>query len=225
MKHGPLQLNGYQHLPAVMDSIELEAIRRHLELVPVDGAGSRNLLASDWCRDVAAAIRGELVERGLLSDREVAVQCTLFRKMRLRNWKVPWHQDVFVPVIRRVQHPELSAWSEKEGTHFVKAPARLLQNMLAVRLHLDPCGEEDGPLSIVPGSHCHGPMNTEQARNVRESGNREICLAEAGDLLIMRPLLLHSSPVARYPQGMRRVLHFLFGPGDPGYGLDWSIAA
>jgi len=225
MEYGSLQLNGYQHLPAVVGRFELETISKHLELTPVDSAGSRNLLASGWCRDVAVLLRGELVERGLLSDREVAVQCTLFRKMRSRNWKVSWHQDTFVPVARRVGHPGLSAWSEKEGTHFVKVPADLLQSMLAVRLHLDPCGKDDGPLSIVPGSHCRGPMDPEQARSVRESHGTDICLAEEGDLLIMRPLLLHSSSSARYPQGMRRVLHFLFGPTDPGYGLDWSIAA
>jgi hypothetical protein len=65
----------------------------------------------------------------------------------------------------------------------------------------------------------------EQARSLHQVQPKETCLADAGDLLIMSPLLLHSSSVARRPQGMRRVLHFLFAPGDPGYGLNWSIAA
>ena len=225
MTSNDFDLDGYQRIAAAVDAIDLQGIREHLNLVPLGGAGTRNLLSFEWCRQLSNAIRGVLIDRGLLSGGEVPVQCTLFRKMHLRNWKVPWHQDVFIPVARRIRHPELSGWSEKEGNHFVKAPAQLLRRMLAARLHLDACGEGDGPLSVVPGSHRHGPMSMEQARSLHQLQPKETCLADAGDLLIMSPLLLHSSSVARRPQGMRRVLHFLFAPGDPGYGLNWSIAA
>ncbi|KRB06884.1 hypothetical protein ASD86_12855 [Lysobacter sp. Root690] len=50
------------------------------------------------------------------------------------------------------------------------------------------------------------------------------CTARPGDLLIMRPLLLHASSKAVQPSGRRRILHFLFGPRDPGFGLRWSLA-
>jgi hypothetical protein len=44
-----------------------------------------------------------------------------------------------------------------------------------------------------------------------------------GDALVLRPLLLHSSSKAS-GSGMRRVLHFLFGPPELPYGLRWQHA-
>jgi hypothetical protein len=41
----------------------------------------------------------------------------------------------------------------------------------------------------------------------------EICCLDAGDALIMRPLLLHGSSPARKP-GHRRVIHLEFAPAD-----------
>lgn len=160
--------------------------------------GTRNLLDAAWCRNLAAWIRSLPALSEVLRDNSVAVQCTWFEKSKEANWLVPPHQDRNVPVRERVEHPALGAWSIKEGQPFVVAPAPLLEQMLAVRIHLDPCGPEDGPLRI---------------------GER-MCLAEPGDALLMRPLTVHSSSKAT-GDGRRRVLHYLFGPADPGYGLQW----
>jgi hypothetical protein len=49
------------------------------------------------------------------------------------------------------------------------------------------------------------------------------CTLERGDVLVMRPLLLHASSKAS-GFGMRRVLHFLFGPPTLPNGLRWPHA-
>lgn len=86
----------------------------------------------------------------------------------------------------------------ERGQLYVVAPDALLEQLVVVRLHLDPCGPDDGPLKI--GDH--------------------VCLAMPGDAIVMRPLAVHSSSKAT-GAGRRRVLHFLFAPADPGYGLEW----
>jgi hypothetical protein len=199
-----------------------------LRTLPVDdapdagSAGSRNLLACDWCAALVAPIRDRLHVLGLLPADSVAVQCTLFRKAPDCNWNVPYHQDLSIPVDRQVEHPALSGWSVKEDGHYVQPPATLLDALLAVRLHLDACGEDEGALRVVPGSHRLGRLSPERIAMMDKRKDEVVCVADVGDLLLMRPLLLHASSKAGRPNG-RRVLHFLFAPRDPGCGLQWRI--
>lgn len=187
-------------------------------------AGDRELLREPWCAELAMRLRERLAGAGLLAADAVAVQCTLFRKSAGRNWKVALHQDLSIPVAARVEDARLSAWSRKQGGQFVQPPVELLERLLAVRLHLDDCGPGDGPLRVVAGSHRHGRLDAAAAAALRAAHGETECTARRGDLLIMRPLLLHASSKATRPEGRRRVLHFLFGPREPGYALHWSTA-
>jgi ectoine hydroxylase-related dioxygenase (phytanoyl-CoA dioxygenase family) len=128
-----------------------------------------------------------------------------------------------VPVKERVQHPSLGRWSFKEGQHYVQPPGELLEKLVAVRVHLDDCGPENGPLRVVPRSHRDGRLDAAAVRRARSNEEEVICTISKGDGLLLRPLLLHASSKARSP-GRRRVLHFLFGPAVPGYGLRWRHA-
>jgi Phytanoyl-CoA dioxygenase (PhyH) len=203
--------------------------RAMLDALPVDAAldagdaGSRNLLSQTWCSALVAPLRDGLQALGLLSADAVAVQCTLFRKTSDCNWKVPYHQDVSIPVAGCIAHPALSCWSMKEDGHYVQPPVELLDALLAVRLHLDASGDDTGALRVVPGSHRLGRLSPERIAAMDKRGDEVVCTADAGDLLLMRPLLLHASSRAERPSG-RRVLHFLFAPHRPGYGLQWRIA-
>lgn len=218
------QERGYVQVPAVVPDAELAALRCELEEMASDAAGTRNLLRHDACRRLAPMLRDRLRCLSLLADDAVAIQCSLFRKTRARNWKVALHQDLAVPVAEVVRDPALSGWSRKEGGLFVQPPAEVLDGMVVARLHLDPCGADDGPLRVVPGSHRAGRLDGGQALSARERQGEIDCLAEPGDVLVMRPLLLHASSKARRPDGMRRVLHFLFAPASPARGLRWSVA-
>lgn len=188
-----------------------------------DRAGSRDLLSQPWCAALIGPIRQRLHAAGVMGEGAVAIQCTLFRKTEDCNWKVPYHQDLSVPVVARIENPALTGWSVKPDGLYVQPPQALLSDLLAVRLHLDDCGEDDGPLRIVPGSHRSGRLPSAAIADVPKSTSERSCIAETGDLWLMRPLLLHASSLAARPNG-RRVLHFLFAPPDPGHGLQWRIA-
>jgi ectoine hydroxylase-related dioxygenase (phytanoyl-CoA dioxygenase family) len=153
----------------------------------------------------------------------VAVQCTYFEKSAARNWLVPWHQDLSIPVAERVDDPALRGWTEKEGSLFVQVPAEILEQMVAVRVHLEACTVHDGPLRVVSGSHRRGRLTPEAAVEIRAQGEEVVCPTERGDALVLRPLLLHASAKAT-GTSRRRVLHFLFGPRTLPHGLRWSHA-
>lgn len=198
-----------------------DAIDGELGAVPLLGAGTRNLLTAPWCVALATQLRSHPRIAQLVPATHVAVQCTYFEKSRDRNWLVSLHQDLSIPVDGRVEHPELSGWSEKEGTLYVQPPLSVLQELVAVRLHIDPCGPEDGALRVVPGTHQMGVIPAEVGPALREAHGEVACLAAPGDAVVMRPLVLHASSKST-GQSRRRVLHFLFGPPELPHGLRWQ---
>jgi ectoine hydroxylase-related dioxygenase (phytanoyl-CoA dioxygenase family) len=214
---------GYAIVRRVLDPSQCDAVADMLDAPDGRRAGTRTLLDSEWCRGLARDLGRHGSIARLLPPAAVAVQCTLFDKTSGHNWLVAIHQDLSVPVRERVSHPECRGWSEKEGTLYVQPPAEVLESLVAVRVHLDECGEGSGPLRVVPGSHRHGRLTAPAAAAGRRRDGEVACLAAKGDALLMRPLLLHASSRAERPS-RRRVLHFLFGPAELPYGLGWHRA-
>jgi len=206
---------------SVVDAGVLNQINMDLGSLDLQGAGTRNLLDLAWCRSLAQTLRTYPVIAATLGESTVAVQCTYFDKNPNRNWRVAFHQDLAVPVSHRVDHPELTGWSHKEGQEYVQAPVSLLSRLMAVRLHLDPSTSSNGALRIIPGSHLAGRLSPAQVQAARASSEAVTVAAQPGDALLMRPLVLHASSKV-VVAASRRVLHFLFGPSSPGFGLRWQ---
>jgi hypothetical protein len=53
-------------------------------------------------------------------------------------------------------------WSIKTGVHHVRPSSESMSRMLTVRLHLDDCGNDKGPLRVVPSSHRRGFLSDTQ---------------------------------------------------------------
>src|SRR5262249_21688283 len=115
-----------------------------------------------------------------------------------------------------------SAWTEKAGVPHVQPPVQVLQNMLAVRVHLDDCGPDNGPLRVLPGSHA-GELSPAGIADWIARTEPVTCVARAGDVLAFRPLLLHASSRAVTPQH-RRVVQIEFAAGPLPGGLAWRWA-
>jgi hypothetical protein len=191
---------------------------------PGAGAGTRTLLHLPWCAALAERIRADARLRPAMPPEARMVQCTLFEKSLARNWLVGLHQDLAIPVAEQVNSPRCGAWSRKEGALFVQPPAALLEELLAVRVHLDNCDGRNGALRVVPGSHRLGRLGATEARRLREERGEQMLPACRGDALLMRPLLLHSSS-RMVRDSPRRVLHFLIGPSRLPEGLRWPERA
>lgn len=215
--------DGFLLVPQLLRAQALRDIASRLDADAPGAVGTRNMLRQGWCRSLAESIAAHAVLRDAARQRLVPVQCTCFEKSAGRNWLVPVHQDTAIPVAARVESASLRGWSEKEGTLYVQAPDTVLEQLVAVRLHVDDCGESDGPLQVVPGSHRLGRVTEDQASQQRRHVGAVACIAAAGDALFMRPLLLHLSSKAT-GTSRRRVLHFLFGPASLPHGLEWAAA-
>ena len=152
----------------------------------------------------SAAIRN-LVEP-ILGPNAFIVRSILFDKTAESNWSVPWHQDLTVAVGERRDIPGFVGWSVKDGVHHAQAPREVLEKMLTVRVHLDDCGLENGPLRVLPGTHKNGWLDSDAIHRFKNEIPEHICVSDRGSALVMRPLLLHASSRATKP-GHRRVLH------------------
>jgi hypothetical protein len=83
-----------------------------------------------------------------------------------------------------------------------------------VRLHLDDCNETNGPLRVAPGSHRRGILKSTDIASAVNAHGEVICVAQTGEAVVMRPLLLHASSPAQVPKH-RRVLHVVYYSGEP----------
>jgi hypothetical protein len=216
-----LEVTGFVVLPGVISQAQCQGITRRLEQ-QAGSAGDRNLLEESWCSELAVALR-DTIDLGAALTGSVAVQCTYFEKSEHSNWLVPLHQDLSIPVQAHVDATELTGWSMKQGTVFVQPPASVVENLTAVRVHLDDSTEDNGPLRVVPGSHRAGRLRVEEQRRFRDLHGEMVCTTPRGSVIAMKPLLLHASSKATSTRP-RRVLHYLYGPRELPYGLAWARA-
>jgi hypothetical protein len=134
------------------------------------------------------------------------VRSILFDKTAAENWPVAWHQDLTIAVSEQRPIAAYGPWSTKDGIPHVQPPISLLQNMVTLRFHLDDTPASNGALHVIPGSHRHGRISAEDIGR-QTSAAEVVCECHAGDVLLMSPLLLHSSRRSLAPN-RRRILHF-----------------
>lgn len=215
-----LEDDGYEVVDDALTEDRVSELRHLAASAAGNGAGTRRMLDLEWCRRVAGELLAVGAVRRYTTPDAQPVLCTFFIKDAINNWLVALHQDLSIPVATRVDSPRCSGWAEKEGELFVQPPTEVLDQIVAVRLHLDDCDETNGALRVVPGSHRYGRLSTDDAKRVRDRAAEISVPVPAGGAMLMRPLLLHASSKS-LGERPRHVLHFVFGPRVLPDGLDW----
>ena len=219
MKPEHFETGGFAIVEGVISSERCEEILSRISKSDTLSGGTRKMLAYEWCDSLATRIRLRPTLSKIIPSSYIPVQCTYFQKSIARNWLVPYHQDVSIPVSKKVEAPGWEGWSMKEGSLFVQAPTEVLEQMIVVRIHLEDCFEQDGPLRVIPKSHLSGKS---KGAVDPDSILKEVsCSVRSGGALVMRPLLLHASSRAT-GTSLRRLLHFVFAPPTLPFGLEWS---
>ncbi len=225
-RRSALTADGYALIPQFVGAADLEALRSEADKLLSEGGkhGARNILTRSplllqFIRD--GTVQGMTI--GLLGPDAIAVRGIIFDKLMEANWMVGWHQDLTIAVEARHECPGFSAWTVKEGVPHVQPPAELLQDMMIMRLHLDDCDEENGALMVLPGSHRHGRLSEAAVAQLARDVAPVTCIAKAGDLLLLRPLIAHASRRSRANR-RRRVLHLEFASGSLPPPLQWHEA-
>lgn len=174
-------------------------------------------------RSVAILARGDHLAECVTSvsnSPPTLVRAIYFDKNPVNNWLVSWHQDRTIAVNKRVEISGWGPWTVKDGVPHVQPPIDVLQEMITVRIHLDPATEENGCLRVIPRSHRLGLLSQDQILELSLSQPSLSCLVDAGDALVMCPLLVHGSLTANTP-GSRRVIHLEYSNYNLPSGMAW----
>jgi hypothetical protein len=199
---------GFRLFEAVLPGAACDALLAALSAGPVarSRAGARHLMAHPAVRNLATREELRAIARCFVGAGALPYRATLFEKSGHRNWLVVWHQDTTLPLVTRTESPEWGPWSTKEGVTYAHAPARALENIVALRIHLDASTSTNGPLRVIPGSHRWGVLSDDEVFRRARNVPAVECLAPRGSVLAMRPLLIHASSKAERDEP-RRVLH------------------
>ncbi|HEX8672970.1 MAG TPA: phytanoyl-CoA dioxygenase family protein, partial [Longimicrobium sp.] len=163
-----LEEDGYAIVPDVIERVEVERLLHALDAAGgAEGArrresvyAIRNLLdAVPEVRALAESPAVRALVEPVLGAGAFPVRGILFDKTPDANWKVAWHQDLSIAVRERRDVPGFGPWSVKAGVPHVQPPVGVLRNMLTVRLHLDDCDADNGPLQVLPSSHADGVLS------------------------------------------------------------------
>ena len=222
-----VEQQGFAIIPGVMEASQVRRLAAQVQPLLSDcpAAGIRGLAQRlPPIRELASS--GEVMNlvRPLLGTDARLVRSILFNKTPKVNWQVSWHQDLSIAVRGDRAPAGYGPWSRKAGIPHVQPPTAILEQMLTVRLHLDPAHADNGALRAAPGSHRVGRIPAAQAANVAKQHPEFLCRVEAGDALLFRPLLLHASSKATSPS-QRRIIHLEYCAAQLPSPLQWNDQA
>ena len=221
---------GYSIIPEVIGRDVIDHLRITLENIPDGQAvrrkrsvyGVRTLLElSPEVRELAASEAVRRFVTPILGESAFATRAVFFDKVPDANWALGWHQDSVIAVKSRRDVPGFIAWGQKAGVWQVQPPPEILADMLAIRVHLDDCGPDNGPLRVLPGSHRHGWLDREISQ-WKQRVRDVTCTVPAGGIVAMCPLTLHASSKAIRP-GHRRVIHIEYANVELPGRLEWNM--
>jgi ectoine hydroxylase-related dioxygenase (phytanoyl-CoA dioxygenase family) len=202
-------------------SIHDRVFSRHLMfevLAALDGAslirtraGARHVLAVPAVRSLAHHPALLEIARGYVGSQAVVFRATLFDKSGVSNWLVTWHQDTALPMKSRMETRGWGPWSIKGGVVHAIAPVAALERLVALRVHLDDSGVDNGPLRVLPHTHTSGVLAHEDIQKLALTVAPVECVTAGGGVVAMRPLAVHASSKALTDR-LRRVLHIEYAP-------------
>ena len=212
-----LARQGYVWLRDAVSANDLQNLRD--VSISGDGPGARVARADPLFRAVAQLPVIDQIANMFPGQRPVRL--IRFDKLGGSNWAVPWHQDRVIATAAQADLEGFENWSQKSGAWHCEPPEAVLQNMLFVRLHVDPSTAENGAMEIAEGSHRHGSVPSDQASHIAARHKTWVTTAEPGDVLILHMLTLHRSGRATDTSG-RASLRIDFSPDRLPAPLNWA---
>lgn len=148
------------------------------------------------------------------------IKAILFNKNIDHNWAVAWHQDKTIAVDKKVSIYSYKNWTKKQGIPHVQPPLNILEKITTIRIALDNTNSRNGALKIIPNSHRIGILNQSSITKIVAQKKSVLCSLNMGDILIMHPLLLHSSSKS-VESKERKIIHLEYSSCKLPKGLNW----
>lgn len=187
-------------------SADLFAIRQFLKELP----NIYNLVFNNNLQNVIQQLFGK---------NYFVVKSIYFDKPETSNWYVPYHQDLTISVDKKVEIENFGPWTTKQNQFAVQPPIDILESIFTIRIHLDDTDENNGALKVIPKSHIKKIYRPETIDWKTET--ETTCNVKKGGIMIMKPLILHSSSRTTNNK-RRRVIHIEFSNQELPTTLKWS---
>lgn len=147
------------------------------------------------------------------------VKSIYFDKPEKSNWYVAYHQDLTISVDKKATLENFMNWTKKQNQFAVQPTISILENITTLRIHLDETNSENGALKVIENSHSKGIFRPE---NIDWKNEKETtCDVPKGGVMLMKPLLLHSSNKTTNNE-KRRVLHIELSNINLPKELNWA---
>jgi len=200
--------DGFAIVPGVVEESEVASLLSELpDPANQHGrAGIRHMLTHPAVWPLANDPRLLMLARNIMGESAFPFRATYFDKSPESNWLIAWHQDTALPVAEKHEAAGWGPWSVKDTVLYAHAPARALEQILALRVHLDDSNAENGPLRVLPRSHRAGILCDDEIAKSTRSVSALDCIVECGGILVLRPLLVHASSKSLSSMH-RRVMH------------------
>jgi ectoine hydroxylase-related dioxygenase (phytanoyl-CoA dioxygenase family) len=211
--------NGYSTVPAILPAAETSALTDYLVNLPRTRAGIRHVLRHPAVADLARDPRLLELAQDVLGPQAFPFHATLFDKSPDANWLVVWHQDTALPLRERRDAPGWGPWSIKDGVTYAHAPASALEQILAIRVHLDDSTSDNGPLRVLPRTHTRGVLTDDEIHQLSTEIAPFECTVAQGGIVLMRPLIVHASSKS-ISSASRRVLHIEYAATESFHPLE-----
>ena len=187
-------------------STDLFAIRQFLKELPQ----TVMLIFNDKLKSIIKEIVG---------NNYFVVKSIYFDKPETSNWYVSYHQDLTISVDKKIELDNFGPWTIKQNQFAVQPPTDILENITTLRIHLDDTDKHNGALRVIPKSHLKKIYRPE---TINWEVETEIsCSVNKGGIMLMKPLLLHSSGRTTN-NTKRRVIHIEFSNIELPLELNWS---
>lgn len=209
-----IQTHGVEIVRSCLNNAECDRLIAQLPELQ-SAAGTRDLLNYQWCQQLAHLPQILKLVEPTLGRNAKPRRAILFDKSPSANWVLGFHQDVKIAVAEQYEVEGFTSWSVKAGVVHCKPPQWVLEQCLAVRIHLDDCPASNGALRVLLASHRSGVLP-------KSPGGQEfLCEVSKGDIILIRPLTWHASSKSVVP-GHRRVIHIEYSSATLPSPLAWA---
>jgi len=216
--------HGFEIIRQFIPAKVMQLITDEVDHLNVDHPGHGIRHAEQKFLSIQALLESEpllgLAEK-LLGSTPHLVRSIFFDKTPERNWLVTWHQDKTIALNQKAHVQGWGPWSIKDGSHHVQPDVSILNQMVTFRIHLDDTDRYNGCLKLIPKSHENGILSQPEIDQITKESEHYHCEVQAGDMLIMRPHLLHASSKSLRPN-RRRVVHVEYSNYVLPKRLEWA---
>lgn len=224
-----LSESGFTVLPEIFSEREIESILASINSAGTDKATFRKSTELFAIRQFLKEIpeihdqifteKFKAIIKGLPGENHFVVKSIYFDKPERSNWFVSYHQDLTISVDKKAEINNYGPWTVKQNQFAVQPPLNILNSIYTIRIHLDDTDENNGALKVIAGSHLKGIYRPGTIDWSKET--KTICPVPKGGVMLMRPLLLHSSSRTTNNK-QRRVIHLEFSNAELEEELHWA---